>query len=185
MRDLLRDYQHLRSLQPEQVAEWLHEEFPSGVSSRWYFAMYDNALTDSFPGNDESSDDVRRRVALAVTLIGLAQETRNVSEISIIKWYLRCARKAGEAEASPVPAAITPDAVVRRTLEFFKLSPAQAVRTAEDERQELIEAVQTTPFENDVVLPEKANYRQLVHITSLLADLAWFRGKVMDEGSNA
>lgn len=182
MRDMLRDYLHIRSLEPEKMAAWVRGQFPSGVRSRWCFAMYDNALTDSFAGNDESPDDIRKRVDLAVALIGLAEESGGVSELSITKWYIRCAMYAVQAGISPVPAVVTPDAIVRRALEFFRLSPAQAARTAENRRKELIDALRTTPFENDLALPEKAGYRELAAIISLLGDLAWFRGKVMDEG---
>jgi hypothetical protein len=142
--------------------------------------MFDNALTGSFPGNSESPEDVRRRIDLAVTLIRLAEQTRTGPAVSIIKWYLRCARQAAEAGVSPIPAAVTVDAAVRRALEFFGLSPAQAVRVADDRRRELIDALRATPSGNDVVLPGKASYKQLADITSLLTDLAWFTGKVKD-----
>jgi hypothetical protein len=186
VRSLINDYRELRARasNPSLVAEWVSGELPLASRGGWYLAMLDDALTDTFPGNDGSSEDFRVRLQLAVILLELAEESHIVQDRVICEWYIRFAREAIEKGLDAVPGSMTPNAVTRRALGLFQLTRQQAVMVAADQRAAALRALSDSPPGSDVGRPAPAEAKQLTLIKSLMRSLVPILDKVSDRVSS-
>jgi hypothetical protein len=146
--------------------------------------MLDDALTDTFPGNDGSSEDFRERLHLAVILLELVEESRTVQDGFICEWYIRFAREAIEKGLDEVPESMTPNAVSRRALGLFQLTRQQAVMIAGAQRAEALRALSDSPSRADVARPAPPEAKQLTLIKSLMRSLVPILGEVSDRVSS-
>jgi hypothetical protein len=186
VRNLINDYRELRrrASDPSLVAEWVSAELPLASRGGWCLAMLDDALTDTFPGNDGSSEDFRVRLQLAVVLLELAEESHTVQDRPICEWYIRFAREAIEKGLDEVPESMTPNAVSRRALGLFQLTRQQAVMVAAAQRAEALRAPSDSPSRPDVARPAPPEARQLTLIRSLMRSLVPILGEVSDRVSS-
>lgn len=186
MRNLINDYRELRARasDPSLVAEWVSSELPLASRGGWCLAMLDDALTDTFPGNDGSSEDFRVRLQLAVILLELAEESHTVQDRVICEWYIRFAREAIEKGLDAVPRSMTPDAVSRRALGLFQLTRQQAVMVAADQRAAALRALSDSPPGSNAGRPAPAEAKQLTLIKSLMRSLVPILDKVSDRVSS-
>jgi hypothetical protein len=186
MRNLINDYRELRARasNPSLVAEWVISELPLASRGGWCLAMLEDALTDTFPGNDESTEDFGARLQLAVILLELAEESHTIQDRIICEWYSRFAREAIEKGLDAVPESMTPNAVSRRALELFQLTRQQAVMVAADQRAAALRALSDSPTGSDVGRPASAEAKQLALIKSLMRSLVPILDKVSDHVSS-
>jgi hypothetical protein len=195
VRNLINDYRELRARvsDPSLVAEWVSSELPLASRGGWCLAMLDDALTDTFPGNDGSSEDFRVRLQLAVILLELAEESHTVQDAEeshtvqdrvICEWYIRFAREAIEKELDAVPGSMTPNAISRRALGLFQLTRQQAVMVAADQRAAALRALSDSPPGSDAGRPAAAEAKQLTLIKSLMWSLVPILDKVSDRVSS-
>src|ERR1700730_12353674 len=74
MRDIRASYTLLVGQESGYIDTWLIDEFPEGVTARWWSAILDIAISDTATANVESHLDVATRLHFADNLLRLAGE---------------------------------------------------------------------------------------------------------------
>lgn len=174
------DYRTLVRLDPVELSQDLWSSAPPKHVGQWIFALLDIACTDSYPVNQESGIDLTVRLLFASNLLNFVQQELETFDSDIVTGaYLRVARKAVEDSAAKMPPSLQVDAVIARLLQSFRLTRAQALEMAAEQRSRyqgaLVAGLEKEEFDQAVRVDRGSD---LLSIVARLPGARWFQGKV-------
>ncbi|WP_327291733.1 hypothetical protein [Streptomyces sp. NBC_01198] len=188
MTDVMSDYRRLvRLTTSQEVAEYVRGNFRGRVPGQYLAAVVDIASTGSYPVNREPGMDRATRLGLAWRLLGLGEAEQALRPEWVAARCLRLARElAEEPAAGGVPSEFTVDAAVRRGLRCLGLGRPRALEIARQRRRSYAAALPARPSGEQLARATAVpGDRDLLRITVLLDELAWFERRVGDPAAAA
>jgi len=125
------EYRILKAVLPHERWRWLQEHAPAELRGHWWLGLIESAEFDASPARGLPPDQTRVNVEFAVELIEMAQRDGMASYYAASRLALLASvmLKAGLLEG--LPAAITPNELVRRIMDTFRLEKSKALAVAE------------------------------------------------------
>ncbi|MFF5161418.1 hypothetical protein ACFY3N_35470 [Streptomyces sp. NPDC000348] len=177
MNNLMIDCRVLVRLDSAELSQELRSSAPPKFLGQWIFALLDIACTDCYPVNQEPGINLTVRLQFASELLKFVeQELDAIDPLIVTRAYIKIARKGVEGNAGIIPPSLKVDAVRVRTLQCFRLTPAEALEVAGAQRScyqgALAAGLEGGEFDHAVRVE---GYSDLQPMLVLLPEARWFQ----------